>query len=109
MFRSKLYLPLLAMSAMLLSACAWVETTHEGKKVEIADAQQVTGCKVLGKTTVQIAHKVAGMKRQEHIVKGEIEKLAKNSAAELGGDTIVPVSEMTEGKQTFRVLKCRTN
>jgi hypothetical protein len=109
MYLSKLNLPVMMMSIMLLNACAWVEQTDAGKKVTLATAQQVTACKELGKTAVSVKHTVAGMARKPHIIKEDLEKLAKNSAAEMGGNTIIPASEIVEGKQTFRVFKCPGN
>jgi hypothetical protein len=35
-----------------------------------------------------------------------MQALARNSAADMGGDTVVPVSEIQDGKQTFEVYKC---
>ena len=109
MYKTKLALLVLIMSAALLNGCAWVEQTDAGKKVTLATEKQVTACKELGKTTVSVKHTVAGMDRKPHIIKEELEKLAKNSAAEMGGDTIIPASEIKEGKQTFQVYKCPGN
>ena len=39
-------------------------------------------------------------------VAGELATLARNSAAQLGGDTVVATSEITDGSQTFAVYRC---
>lgn len=109
MYKSRFYLMVPVLIAGLLNACAWVEQTEAGKKVTLATAQQVTACKELGKTAVSVKHTVAGMERKPHIIKEELEKLAKNSAAEMGGNTIIPASEIKEGKQTYRVFRCPGN
>jgi hypothetical protein len=109
MYKSKTTLVALLFSAVFLNACAWVEQSEASKKVTVATEKQVTGCKELGKTTVTVKHKVAGMDRQAHIVKEDLQKLAQNSAVEMGGNTIIPASEVVEGKQTFRVFKCPGN
>ncbi len=94
------------MALVLLNACAWVELTDGGKKVRVLSQQEVSSCKHVGKTTASVADDVAGMKRKEHIVKENLEMLARNSAAEMGGDTIVPMSGIKDGNQTFEVYKC---
>jgi hypothetical protein len=67
---------------------------------------EVSSCKKLGKTTTNLKDKIAGIKRNEKKVQKEMQALARNSAADMGGDTVVPVSEIQEGKQTFEVYKC---
>lgn len=96
----------LVMGLALLNACAWVELTPAGKKVRVLNATEVSSCRHIGRTTATVADDVAGMKRREHIVKDNLEMLARNAAAEMGGDTIVPSSEIKDGNQTFKVYKC---
>ena len=51
---------------------------------------------------------VIGIKRKEKKVMQELEYQARNSAAAdfEGGDTVVAITEVTEGKQKFDVYKC---
>ena len=37
----------------------------------------------------------------------ELERLGRNSAAEMGGDTIVPMSKVIDGERVFNVYQCR--
>ena len=92
--------------AFVISGCAWVELTPEGKKVRILTESEVGHCKSLGSTTASVADKVAGLKRQPHIIADNLQTLASNSAAEMYGDTIVPASEIVDGKQKFNVYRC---
>jgi hypothetical protein len=91
---------------MLLQACAWVTLTPEGEKARVLSAGEVTGCKKLGKTTVSVKGDIAGMERLPDRVKAELEILARNSAADLGGDTVVPVGQPEDGRQVFEVYRC---
>lgn len=97
---------LLAFSLLLLAGCTWVKPTAEGEKVRVLEAKEVTSCKSLGSTTATLADKVVGIKRKPQKVKKELETLARNSAADLGGDTIVATSEVVSGKQSFAVYRC---
>lgn len=94
---------------LTLTACAWVELTEGGKKIRVLSASEVTSCKHLGQTTANVADKVGGLQRKEHIVQENLEMLARNSAAEMGGDTIVAASDIKDGKRTYRVYKCIGN
>lgn len=94
--------------AMLVMGFKWVKLTPEGEKVRVLEATEVASCKKLGKTTVSIKAKVAGIKRKQKKVKQELEYQARNSAATdfEGGDTVVVTSAITDGKQKFDVYKC---
>lgn len=92
--------------AAMLSACTWVKLTPSGEKVRVLSATEVSSCKKLGKTRAMLKDTIAGIKRSEEKVRNELETLARNSAAEMNGDTIVPASEIEEGKQVFDVYRC---
>ncbi|MGW8247949.1 MAG: DUF4156 domain-containing protein [Acidiferrobacterales bacterium] len=92
--------------AFSLSACTWVELTPAGEKVRVLSAQEVQSCTKKGKTTVSVKADVGGIERDREKVKGELEILARNSAIDLNGDTVVPTSDIKDGKQTFDVYRC---
>jgi len=89
-----------------LASCDWVKITSEGESVMVRNAEQVTDCKKTGRTTVMSRSKVAGLERDKDTVKKELETLARNTAVDYGGNTVVPTSEITDGKQTFDIYKC---
>ena len=95
-----------AFMCLSMSACAWVTLTPAGEKVRVLDSTEVTTCKELGHTTVALLAKVAGINRNEEEVKKELAMLTRNSAADMGGDTVVAISEVKEGKRTYTVYKC---
>ena len=96
----------LASLCLSMNACAWVTLTPSGEKVRVLDASEVSTCKGLGNTTVSLLAKVAGINRNEETVARELSLLARNAAAELGGDTIVPVSPVKNGERSYTVYKC---
>lgn len=96
----------LAVIGLSLQACAWVTLTPEGEKARVLSSSEVSNCKKLGKTTVSLPDQVAGFERNPDKVVEELQILARNSAADLKGDTVVPVGEHIEGKQTFDVYRC---
>ncbi|MEM7294301.1 MAG: DUF4156 domain-containing protein, partial [Pseudomonadota bacterium] len=60
----------------------------------------------LGKTSTSVVASVAGVARPPETVQQELETVGRNSAADMGGDTIVAESKIDDGKQTFGVYKC---
>lgn len=97
---------LLIAAGLSLMACSWVKLTPAGEKVRVLSQAEVTSCKKLGRTTANVADKVAGLERQEKIIKENLDVLARNSAADMGGDTVVPVTPIQDGKRTFDVYRC---
>jgi len=91
---------------LLLAGCTAIKLTEQGKNVRVVGRYDVAACKTIGTTTATVTDKVAGLKRKEHIVKKDLETLARNAAVSMGGDTIVPQGEIEGGKQTFKVFKC---
>ncbi len=100
------HLPILAF-ALTLSACTWVELTPSGEKARVLTPMDVENCQKVGTTTVKTQDTVGGVVyRSSDTVAEELESLARNAAEELGGDTVVPASDIEEGQQTFAVYKC---
>ena len=89
-----------------LCACTWVDLTAEGEKVRILSREEVSKCKKVGQTTSTTSAKLAGIKRHDNAILDELNNLARNSAINLNGDTIVPEGEMENGKLTYQVYRC---
>lgn len=90
-----------------VAGCSWVSTTRQGENVRVVSVSEAQGCKNLGQTKVSLRdYIVEGFKRDERKVARELTVLGRNSAAEMGGDTISPASEIVNGSQSFDVYKC---
>ncbi len=100
----------IALLALLasLTACTWVKPTTEGEKVIVSDGSGVNNCERKGEVESALKSRVAGVERNATKVAGELEALARNEAAKMGGDTIVAESNVRDGKQTFGVYRCRS-
>lgn len=94
--------------ALPLSACAnWVQLTPKGAEVElVGDASRVASCVRIGRAKVQTLGKIIVVERGGQRLQDELLTLARNEAADLGGDTVVPESLMANGAQVFGVFKC---
>lgn len=105
MYRNSLLLAMLVAAAVSVG-CVFVQPTAEGKKVRVLAAHEVDRCRSLGMLTSQVADRVGAILRSREAVQDDVLLNAKNAAAEMGGDTIVPTSEMEGGKQIFGVYRC---
>lgn len=101
-----LHFALVAAAAMTLNGCTWVDMSAEGEKVRVLTAKEVTGCRHVGKTTVSTTGKIAVVERNPEKVQEELDTLARNSAPELNGDTVVRVGEPVNGKQVYEIYHC---
>ncbi|MCB1692273.1 MAG: DUF4156 domain-containing protein [Pseudomonadales bacterium] len=91
---------------VLPAACTWVPLEDEAVAVALRTESEVTDCKRLGTTDATTREKLGVVERSEQKVATELLTLAKNSAASMGGDTIVEQGPMEHGEQTFVVYRC---
>jgi len=96
----------LTMVILGMTACTWVEPTKEGAEVRLVEASDIETCKNLGTTNTFVKHKIGVVTRSEEKVTEELVTLAKNSAAEKGGDSIVAKGLPSEGSMSFVIYKC---
>ena len=92
-------------AAFLLSACSTLKLTEGGEKVRMLDPDEVASCRNLGRTNTSVTAKVV-FDRPADVIAEELATVARNSASRMGGDTIVPLTIIEEGQQTFVVYKC---
>lgn len=95
--------------SLLASACSWVDLKPEAENVRVVSLEALdamSNCHKMGSTTVSVKADVASIARNAEAVRVELETLARNSAIDLGGNTVVPVSQVDKGKQSFVVYTC---
>ena len=104
------FLATAVLGIFLVSGCTWVKPTPGGEQVRVASSPaEVAGCEQIGKTTVSLLDRVGALKRGQKKVEDELFVLGRNSAAEMGGDTILQVSEVFQGERRFAVYRCGRN
>jgi hypothetical protein len=99
------FLPVL-LAAALASGCALVELTPAGAGVRLASREAVATCTNLGRITADVIAKVGFLPRHPDAVQDNINVTARNAAADMGADTVVPATNIVDGKQTFDVYRC---
>lgn len=78
-----------------------------GERVRLMKPEEVTVCQKLGRTTATTSTTVLGfIGRSYPTVAQEVQQLARNEAAKMGGDSIAPEGGIDGGRQTFGVYRC---
>jgi hypothetical protein len=93
---------------MTTAGCTWVKPESGAEQVRVLSAEQVSGCQRLGQTTTSVRDRVGGVQRKPGKVADELATLARNSAFEMGGDTIVADSPVRDGQQRFIIYRCKS-
>ena len=95
--------------SLVLGACTWVKLDEAGKSVEVLGLNQVNACERLGTTTSKGVDKVGFYDRNSEKVAIELETLARNEAARMGGNVIVKQNQSvgTADRELYVVYLCK--
>jgi|SRR5690554_8016193 len=100
--------PLCLLAAFtLLAGCSWVELEDEAQQVVLGAPQDITECQQLSHVTASVMKGMGPFSRSQNKISQELSTIARNEAARLGGDTVVPSSSITDGRQHFTVYQCQ--
>jgi hypothetical protein len=92
--------------AFLSTGCTYVKTDAAAESVVLANESRVQNCQRIGTASANVKASVAGINRKSEKVASELLVLARNEAANMGGNTLVANSPIENGKQRFIVYKC---
>ena len=93
-------------SFLIVSACTWVDLKLDAENVRIATMEELAGCHKMGSSTVSVKADIASFARNTEKVRSELETLARNNAVDIGGNVVVPVSDINKGSQSFVIYTC---
>ena len=96
---------LIALTGLTISSCSGIKLTSGGEKIRVLAPLEVSSCKKLGQTNATVTDRVI-VKRPIETIELELSTIARNSADNMGGDTIVPLTVIEDGKQSFTIYKC---
>jgi hypothetical protein len=91
-----------------LSGCAsdLIDVRPGSDKIVQVESAKVAQCRKVGQTTVGVLDHVAFYSRSIDAIDENLSQLARNSALDMGGDTVVPGERLDVGKRVFAVYKC---
>lgn len=90
---------------VVATGCTWIQLTEGGADVMQATRSEAADCRLVGTVTSSTQDRVL-IQRGRGKVAEELIVLARNEAATLGGNTIVPVGPPVAGRQDFEVYTC---
>ena len=91
--------------AVLLTGCTFVQLSDAGAGVAQLGSGDVANCESKGVVSTQTRAKVV-VSRSDEAVGEELAVLARNEAAKLGANAIVPIAQPEDGAQSFRAFLC---
>ncbi|MCY4357075.1 MAG: DUF4156 domain-containing protein [Gammaproteobacteria bacterium] len=107
MSKSRLFVSILvALIISTLSSCTWVNLTTAGEQVEVRTANQLAGCERLGRASSTTMERLLLVIRSDNLMQRELFALARNEAANIGGNAIVATTGINSGNQQFEVYRC---
>lgn len=100
-----LFVPFLTLFALMsLQGCSFVEVNPGAEHIILSN--DAASCKKLGETTVSVMHEIGFIDRNLDAISDELQILAQNSAAKMGGNAIWPITTVTKGEQSFEIFRC---
>lgn len=93
-------------AAVMVSGCTFVKPTQHADEVLVLKPHQTRECEQLRRSTSQVLDKIWFINRNREKMAEELEILARNTAAEIGGNAVVADSEIDAGKQRFIIYNC---
>lgn len=104
----KLNTSLIGIMTLSIAACSFVKLNSNAQNVTVQpQSNTFANCKSLGSTTASLWSKASTFQSDEKM-ESELDTLARNEAATMGGNTVVAESEITNGQRSYKVYNCPT-
>ena len=97
---------LLLASMVVLASCSWVDLEEDARQIALVGPGDITQCQQVSHVTANVMDGMGPFTRSEGKMGEELATIARNEAARLGGDTVVPSSNIVDGRQHFTVYRC---
>lgn len=99
---------LLVFGAITLISCSFVSLDPQARDVIVsADTNSLKTCKFINTTTVSLWSKAETF-QSDKTVATQLDTLARNEAATMGGNVVIPNSEINNAQKTYSVYKCKS-
>ena len=103
---NRLVRSLFFLSIIFLEACVWVDLKPGGQSVRVVNASESPRCKRVGHVTSETTAEIIGIPRDGESVNNELTRIARNQAADMGGNAVLAIGPVRNGSQNFDVLRC---
>ena len=96
----------ISLTLSLATGCSLVSLEPEAEDVRVVEQAEAFGCEELGDTKVKVLGKVWFAKRRASHIAEELDTLARNAGADLGGNAVVANGPIKDGVRSYRILRC---
>ena len=95
--------------SLFVTGCAssLIEKKVGSEGVAVVAADKVAGCESKGKVITSVLAKIWFINRSSESVELNLLQMARNTAVDLGADTIIKGESKQFGERTFGLYKCR--
>src|SRR5690606_359602 len=88
-------------------ACTWVKLEASARDVLVLPAERLApDCRSLGKVKVSVLDKVGVLARHAEGIVADLDPLARNHAAKVGGATAGPRGPENNGIREYEIFRC---
>ena len=91
--------------ALVVAGCT-PQLSLDGRTVRVGDPEGVKQCDQIGSTRVGLGQFYATVLPETKIAEA-LENEARNFARRIGGDTVLPTSQIEDARQVFAIYVCR--
>ena len=95
----------LLLGLLLITAGCGPELTLQGSTVNVGEESDLKQCRILGSTRLSLSPTRTKLMKKDNMKK-QLTIEARNFAARIGGNMILPAGPLEEGKQSFKIYNC---
>ena len=96
---------ILLLTALLLVVACGPKLTLHGSNVKVGTEAELKQCQILGSTRFSLTPTRMKLMKEEDIKK-RLTIEARNFAPRIGGNMVLPVGTIEEGKRSFKIYNC---
>lgn len=90
-----------------LTACAGQPRENDSGEIRLIGTDELQGCRNVGSAHVSVMDKLDELQGDDLGVETALLKLARQSAAQLGGNAIIEMTPVLDGRRSYAVFLCR--
>jgi hypothetical protein len=102
----KILILLIPILSLITSSCSFNIIPTKSDEVLLVNIGNIQGCQRIGSTLVKVQDKIIGIPLPKSQIKKYLINQAKKDASQIEGDSIVRLSPLEGGFQSFAIYRC---
>jgi hypothetical protein len=92
--------------ALLGVGCKVVPVDEGSEAVRVIDQAEAASCERVGSGKFTVLDKILFVSRSDEKMAGDLVKLARNDALEMGANAVLPEGDIADGTRRFGIYRC---